>query len=540
MASTPKHTAQREAGFLRQTAEFLVSLGLLVALSRAFLAEGFVIETGSMAPCLRGRHLVPTCPDCGCQTAVDGNHDRGSATCSNCGSVRLRTSGLPTNEGDQLLVDRMAFELRTPRRWEVVVFRNPLRAREPFVKRVVGLPGESVQVRGGDLFINGRRAAKSLEVFRSMAVLVNSTEYTVADDPDWQRRWTADDPAAWTVADNRFESQLSDDWSGLTYRHWIRRGGVHGTSVALPEWPANVLEPSFGDRPVRFDRQSGRLISDGAMPASVRENLLDNDLPENVRSAIERLYWASHVAQITDMCAYNPGSQVSARNVCRDLLLSCQFQRTNTGGAVAFEITRPPHLVRVEVDFAGGEVRLIESGETKPSTTVPLPTALSGPAMTRPAEVELAVVDGVVHFAVNQRLVLTSPLRNDEGAEPEEPRTSAEKQAAWRPARVFTRNLQATLTDLRLFRDVYYTRGQKGRGVDSPVKLREDEFFVLGDNSPASQDMRDWPAATAVRREDLLGKPFLVHLPSRRIPWTLFGRRVELRIPEFSRMRYIR
>jgi signal peptidase I len=57
--------------------------------------------------------------------------------------------------GDRLLVDRLVFEWRDPRRWEVVVFRGP--DGIAYVKRIAGLPGETVQVVDGGVEINGER-----------------------------------------------------------------------------------------------------------------------------------------------------------------------------------------------------------------------------------------------------------------------------------------------------------------------------------------------------------------------------------------------
>ncbi len=75
--------------------------------------------------------------------------------------------------------------------------------------------------------------------------------------------------------------------------------------------------------------------------------------------------------------------------------------------------------------------------------------------------------------------------------------------------------------------------------MDQPIQLGADEFFVLGDNSPVSNDGRSW-AQGAIKRSQLIGKPFIVHLPSRpgRISFGGFTRYI--RVPDFSRIRYIR
>ena len=60
--------------------------------------------------------------------------------------------------GDWVLVSRTAYWWGTPERWDVVVFDSEDSPNTPrrSVKRVVGLPGETVDLRAGDLWVNGR------------------------------------------------------------------------------------------------------------------------------------------------------------------------------------------------------------------------------------------------------------------------------------------------------------------------------------------------------------------------------------------------
>jgi hypothetical protein len=107
------------------------------------------------------------------------------------------------------------------------------------------------------------------------------------------------------------------------------------------------------------------------------------------------------------------------------------------------------------------------------------------------------------------------------------------------PIRIGARGLALELSALKVFRDVYYTRGQGRNAVDRPMRLGHDEYFVLGDNSPVSNDARGWPEG-GVNRSQLIGKPIVVHLPSRQAEVSFAGRTRYIRIPDFSRMRYIR
>jgi signal peptidase I len=90
-----------------------------------------------------------------------------------------------------------------------------------------------------------------------------------------------------------------------------------------------------------------------------------------------------------------------------------------------------------------------------------------------------------------------------------------------------------------LYRDVYYTDAYRNRAIDVPARLKSNEYFVVGDNSPVSKDSRSWTDKTVLTGELLLGKPLAVHLPSRKQRIRIGGWETEIRIPEISRMRYI-
>lgn len=56
---------------------------------------------------------------------------------------------------DRVLVDKLSFSFRDPKRWEIVVFKHPLERSRNMVKRVVGLPGEELKILDGDLWVRG-------------------------------------------------------------------------------------------------------------------------------------------------------------------------------------------------------------------------------------------------------------------------------------------------------------------------------------------------------------------------------------------------
>lgn len=61
------------------------------------------------------------------------------------------------HNGDNLIVDKISYRFREPKRYEIVVF--PYRHQENtfYIKRIIGLPGESVQIKDGEVYINGKQ-----------------------------------------------------------------------------------------------------------------------------------------------------------------------------------------------------------------------------------------------------------------------------------------------------------------------------------------------------------------------------------------------
>ena len=65
------------------------------------------------------------------------------------------TSMIPTlQDGDNLITDKISYRFRDPERYDIIVLRVESQ-HENFIKRVIGLPGETVQIVGGRVYING-------------------------------------------------------------------------------------------------------------------------------------------------------------------------------------------------------------------------------------------------------------------------------------------------------------------------------------------------------------------------------------------------
>ena len=108
-----------------------------------------------------------------------------------------------------------------------MAFRDPQRADQIVIKRVVGLPGERVQIRDGDVYVNGQLARKNLSQQRAMAVSVYDANHFPHLDSNLPPRWSGQAPRSrWQISAGVFRHPGSDrpgvDW--CEYHHWDRIG----------------------------------------------------------------------------------------------------------------------------------------------------------------------------------------------------------------------------------------------------------------------------------------------------------------------------
>lgn len=209
---------------------FLAGLLFGLAVVRMFCWQGVVapihIASGSMVPALRGAHYAVVCQDCEFSFPCDATStpETGQAVCPNCGFPGNPLTPEQLRSGQRVVIDRLPYLLRMPRRWDLVAFLDPLEPTHKSVKRVVGLPGERIAIREGDLFIDGQIARKPMQVQRSMAVLVHDDAYRPARTHDLPRRWeSVRERSGWKRRAAGYQFSPRDDagridW--LTYRSW--------------------------------------------------------------------------------------------------------------------------------------------------------------------------------------------------------------------------------------------------------------------------------------------------------------------------------
>ena len=155
---------------------------------------------------------------------------------------------LPTirPSGDELVVDESAYDSAGPARGDIIVFTPPVDASGPIVKRVIALPGDNVDIRGGLIKVNSRVvSAKSALMRPTYTVSVESFhlvvdgvafESPVFDVPP-RAYWTAANRLPrgcyFVIGDNVSQSRDSHVWGCTELRGTFSSGPRMGEQTQL-------------------------------------------------------------------------------------------------------------------------------------------------------------------------------------------------------------------------------------------------------------------------------------------------------------------
>ncbi len=119
--------------------------------------------------------------------------------------------------GDNLIVDKLSYHFRDPERYEIIVFPYRYESDTYYIKRIVGMPGETIQIKEGYLYINGERSKEQYGLERMDSAGIAAEEIVLAEDEYF------------VLGDNRNNSSDSRDPSvgvlkreEIIGRAWIR------------------------------------------------------------------------------------------------------------------------------------------------------------------------------------------------------------------------------------------------------------------------------------------------------------------------------
>ncbi|MCA9127189.1 MAG: signal peptidase I [Planctomycetales bacterium] len=588
-----KQTAVKsnELQSVRETVESVVVAFILAFLFRAFVAEAFVIPTGSMAPTLMGAHKDVVCEYCGNQYQAGASEEFNSETgafsnavtiASTCAVCRGRNvydlrgnANHDTFSGDRILVSKFDYVLSDPKRWDVLVFKYPDESRMNYIKRLIGLPGEQLQISGGDIYIKSdsdwQIARKPPGKIRAMRQVVSDTSFRAEAliDKGWPSLWQ---PWSGGEQNGRFAIEHSSDaWSAKL------------TASPSPEFIRYYHK--VADSSTWRDAEAGRDIPEVNPYAS---QLITDFLSYNSSLTVPRSYiyvpgssvfdenYNVHTASQMADGASSRGIASAKRNSgyhwVGDLISDFDVEILSESGTFIVDTIEFGVRFRASINVADGSVVLTCSGEEGAIEAFGGTSSVEGTCRLRGAgkyRVELANVDDQIVLWVNGKVAeFSKPTEFDSRTF----RNGSQRRPHWSetdpldaaPLAIGGQEIDLAVSRARVFRDIYYISIQGGseysdynlfresdiraatpelsatagrmsaidmilevyahpewwsetslfdlRG-DRNFQLDAGQYFPMGDNSSSSFDARAWRGGHFVDERYLLGKALLVFWP---------------------------
>ncbi len=550
-------------GVTREFVESLVVAVILALLFRAFEAEAFVIPTGSMATTLLGRHkdVIDQYTDYEYTVGASAELDRDTQVKTQdiiqaVDPLYHRLTDVSQDEsfsGDRILVSKFAYDFTAPERWDVIVFKFPVEPQTNYIKRLIGLPGESIRIFHGDIYIKKPGESK-FSIARKPPVkqltlqrLVYDTNYPCpilekAGFPDRLEAYPSTTKGSWTKEEDGSFVCHPQGETWLRYRHVLADNGKNIRYWAMAE--------------------NGQPIN-----------------TQDARDTCSQL--------ITDFSAYNTGT-VSESSIYQhssglhwvgDLCLECTTEVKSTSGILSLDLVEGGAHFRCDIDVATGKATLSSNDaniEFDQEGAIEADTVVKGSGTYA---FRFTNVDNELRLWVNDRLVNFGAPVTYTPKQDVVPKWSDTDPGDLLPVGIGTSSVEMTLTRVRVYRDVYYIAfgtqynhgrhsgaivdyaadGHPGWNVppDNEIRaiitdpkswattnlfksrreaifdLEDRQYFPLGDNSAESSDARLWDLGQQfVPEHMLIGKALFVYWPhSKNKPIPFF--------PNFSRMKFI-
>jgi signal peptidase I len=593
--SSPPSQAQPHA--VRETIESIVIAFVLAFLFRTFEAEAFVIPTGSMAPTLMGRHKDVDCPKCGYRYQVSASEENTdnrapsdciAGMCPLCRYVLPMRPDLPPSvpesripdirkqrsyNGDRILVNKYIYTFSEPRRWDVVVFKFPGKAKDNYIKRLVGLPGETIRIHQGDLFVGDEHASQDadFEIARkpedkvlAMRQLVHDTQFDPAEleRAGWPLRWHS--PPG---AESGWKTEKSIDGQNVNQRYSVDRTAGGEAWLRYEHIVPN------------YDVWRGLARLPKMERSQWPRQLITDANPYNGREDVQHLHHPLRLRTVTSPQSLEIDHSRQGLHWVGDLIVEADVEVEGAEGELLLDLVEGGRHFGCAIDLKSGEATLSAQGANNFAPTAATSLKGSGEYRVTFANVDdqlLLWIDGeLVSFDGGTTYDANAVFGNRRDLVPQ---TSDEDPGDLAPAGIGSRGAKLAVSRLKLWRDIYYIAVKadenslisdfddldiksiealahdparwdsfrRRRHKDFP--LAHDQFFVMGDNSAESSDARLWcgdsgtggkPGGEYLERRLLIGKALCVYwphswnrIPGTPIPFPLF--------PNFEDMRLVR
>ena len=566
----------------RETIESLAVAFILALLFKSFVADAFIIPTGSMAPTLMGAHKDIQCEHCGYQYQSGASEEFDSSTGARkevmvvetiCPLCRKRESmdieknkNHATFSGDRILVSKLTYALSDPKRWEVIVFKFIEQAKLNYIKRCVGLPGETLKIWHGDIYVKNPKYPKGISTYESAdgfriarkpPSVVGATLQAIADTEHLS-------PAVG-------EGRIADSWQDAS-------------QDSVPKWQTQIqATPTNRASKYRWDAQ----VSD-VPEGSTAMLRFTHRLEESNRSGASPN--SGDFRFITDFTAYNHKTFRTANgrsdNIETDGAhwvgdLAGQWHVSTSKGTQALELLLVEggieFLCQIDLSTGKATARALLDGKAisvfeatqgfAPTLEAQTPVRSGSTHRIRYANVDDALrlwVDGKsIPWGIDGGYSIQAAVENYRHLpvyRPENPLDAA-------PLGIGIQGGSGKILQAEVFRDIFYTAttfgGSSSSRYDEPINVRNTkdpyrvakgasqsdwssegliyqlgpgDYFPMGDNTQASSDARMWNVRQEAGQPGrlMIGRAVMVFWPHY---WT-YGK-IPF-IPNFRRMSLIR
>jgi signal peptidase I len=543
---------------IKETVTSVVIAFTLAFVFRGFVMEAFVIPTGSMAPTLRGAHTQMRSPANGFEWATGPQASRTEdptiplaiqpqvhAEDQHAGRMYQR-SNVPIRWGDRIFVMKYLASVYDPDRFDVVVFKNPNDPTMNYIKRLIGLPGEQVALIDGDVFVRTPRADDPTNADGSPMDPWRLEGWSVARKPELAQlaMWQDVFDSAYSPPPALMESFVPP-WSGQADERG-QAGSDQGWEIRAGAGKAGVYRyAGSGPTSLRWTGAGGRTLED-RYPYNFSVRMRPTTFP------------VSDVRMSMGVRPQGVLARVSAVVATR----GHEFRADVEGTAVTLRMRRMIALTEAPTETLPGPWKGLASATLARPLPAGVVTNLDFWHADQGLELRVdgkIVARGTYEWSPAERLRYAMGLSLDDVERNPDPLRNG--SLATRPeCRWEFEGAPFTLHRVAMQRDIHYRA--ELRGLTDPENARKkllttalatapqtqltltpDEFFLCGDNSPASLDGRMWdyphpwiapidPRPGVVHRDLVIGRAFFVYFPA---PYRVLG----VPIPDVGRMRWI-
>ena len=439
--------------------EWLLVAFILALIFQGFAVQAFQIPTGSMAETLRGAHYQMRCVRCGYPfDAGSESLSVNRAQCPNCNYFQPPHAAQEVKNGDRIFVLKSIYQFSEPKRWDVVVFKNPTNPRDNYIKRMIGLPDETVQLIGGDVYINGEIERKPFNVQQEHWMPIFIQDYQPFN------------------AVGYFE-QLQQDQQDIHNKSWQQ-----------------PFENMIGSQ-WQFEEACFKL-------------------EDKARKEHTLAYQSNNLNEFKARYAYNDSSRYVYMPTCTDLMITFYTDSDYIDGYVGARLEKGGVLYSATVEFDGALV----FSKTVGSITRELERTLTG-GIQQPGfqKFEFANVDHRLVLRWGDKR-FTYDLTRDPDFEPVEEETESPRVQIFASGLLELRHIGLYRDVYYRGSEAYAVRAT----AEDSFELEDDQFFVCGDNSNNSSDGRMWTVpgignngheyrSGIVPREYMMGKAVMVY-----------------------------